>query len=143
MYDYGRVHPQCHLTVNFNSILPCTDFEAQVKRETWFNKTFCLFRSPPRSPLLFNSINYCNIVYDGIICYCIAACFVTRVAAAVVLVVSFLDCQLAFCSMQFVSKPRSKKLRGSHEQLSDIEYIIPRVSVSFAYISVPSYLLSL
>lgn len=54
------------------------------------------------------------------------ACFVTRVAAAVVLVVSFLDCQLAFCSMQFVSKPRSKKLRGSHEQLSDIEYIIPR-----------------
>ncbi|CAG9864594.1 unnamed protein product [Phyllotreta striolata] len=53
-------------------------------------------------------------------------CFATRVAAAVVLAVSFLDCQLAFCSMQFVPKPRSKKLRGSHEQLSDIEYIIPR-----------------
>ncbi|KAJ8978526.1 hypothetical protein NQ317_000898 [Molorchus minor] len=55
------------------------------------------------------------------------ACFVSRIATAIVLVVSFLDSQLSFCSMQTVSKPRDKKLlRGSHEQVSDIEYIIPR-----------------
>ncbi|KAJ8937765.1 hypothetical protein NQ318_006628, partial [Aromia moschata] len=55
------------------------------------------------------------------------ACFVSRIAAAVVLVVAFLDSQLSFCSMQAVPKPRDKKLlRGSHEQVSDIEYIIPR-----------------
>ncbi|KAJ8922378.1 hypothetical protein NQ315_004321 [Exocentrus adspersus] len=55
------------------------------------------------------------------------ACFVSRIATAIVLVVSFLDSQLTFCSMQAVRKPRNKKLlRGSHEQVSDIEYIIPR-----------------
>ncbi|XP_018569844.1 uncharacterized protein LOC108909882 [Anoplophora glabripennis] len=54
------------------------------------------------------------------------ACFVSRIATAIVLVVSFLDSQLTFCSMQAVTKPRKKKLRGSHEQVSDIEYIIPR-----------------
>lgn len=52
----------------------------------------------------------------------------SRIATAIVLVVSFLDSQLTYCSMQAVTKPRKKKLlRGSHEQVSDIEYIIPRV----------------
>ncbi|XP_074038514.1 uncharacterized protein [Leptinotarsa decemlineata] len=54
------------------------------------------------------------------------ACFVTRIATAVVLLVSFVDSQFTFCSMQAVPKKRNKKLRGSHEQVSDIEYIIPR-----------------
>ncbi|VEN34400.1 unnamed protein product [Callosobruchus maculatus] len=55
------------------------------------------------------------------------ACFVTRIASAVVLVVAFLDSQFSFCSMQSAPKPQGpKKVRGSHEQVSDIEYIIPR-----------------
>lgn len=43
------------------------------------------------------------------------------------IIVSFLDSQLAFCSMQTIPKQEKKKARGSHEQVSDIEYIIPRV----------------
>ncbi|XP_072383107.1 uncharacterized protein [Diabrotica undecimpunctata] len=81
-----------------------------VVTEYWFYKH-------DMSQILKKYTNYLLIEY---------ACFVSRVAAAVVLVVSFVDCQFAFCSMQFVSKPRNKKFRGSHEQLSDIEYIIPR-----------------
>ncbi|KAG5866848.1 hypothetical protein JTB14_026130 [Gonioctena quinquepunctata] len=54
------------------------------------------------------------------------ACFASRIATAVVLLVSFLDSQFSFCSMQAAPKRRNKKLRGSHEQVSDIEYIIPR-----------------
>lgn len=44
------------------------------------------------------------------------------------LLVSFVDCQLCFCSMQTTPQP-DKKLQRSHEQVSDIEYIIPRVSI--------------
>lgn len=58
------------------------------------------------------------------------ACFATRVAAAIVILVSFLDTQLTFCSMQTATSTSQqqpdKKLRRSHEQVSDIEYIIPR-----------------
>ncbi|XP_049818563.1 uncharacterized protein LOC109599018 isoform X2 [Aethina tumida] len=53
------------------------------------------------------------------------ACFAIRIAEASALLVSLLDSQLSFCSMH-VSPPRDVKLRGSHEQVSDIEYIIPR-----------------
>ncbi|XP_056635882.1 uncharacterized protein LOC130444651 [Diorhabda sublineata] len=81
-----------------------------IVTEYWFYTT-------DMSKILRKYSNYLLIEY---------ACFVSRVAAAVVFVVSFIDCQFAFCSMQFVSKPRNKKFRGSHEQLSDIEYIIPR-----------------
>lgn len=54
------------------------------------------------------------------------ASFATRVAGGVVIVVSFLDSQLTFCSMHTTASNSKKKLRGSHEQVSDIEYIIPR-----------------
>ncbi|GJQ87971.1 hypothetical protein Trydic_g12900 [Trypoxylus dichotomus] len=57
-------------------------------------------------------INYANIA--------------TRASSALVIIVSFLDSQLAFCSMQTIPKQENKKIRGSHEQVSDIEYIIPR-----------------
>ncbi|EFA12608.2 hypothetical protein TcasGA2_TC006849 [Tribolium castaneum] len=55
------------------------------------------------------------------------ACFATRIATAAVILVSLLDSQFAFCSMQIApNKKDKKKLHGSHEQVSDIEYIIPR-----------------
>lgn len=55
------------------------------------------------------------------------ASIATRASSALVIIVSFLDCQLAFCSMQTIPKQeKKKKARGSHEQVSDIEYIIPR-----------------
>ncbi|XP_063910876.1 uncharacterized protein LOC135128017 isoform X2 [Zophobas morio] len=70
------------------------------------------------SELLKNHPNHMLIDY---------ACFATRIATAAVIVVSFLDSQFAFCSMQIAPpKKDKKKLHGSHEQVSDIEYIIPR-----------------
>ncbi|RZC34347.1 suppressor protein SRP40-like, partial [Asbolus verrucosus] len=70
------------------------------------------------SELLKNHPNHMLIDY---------ACFATRIATAAVIVVSFLDSQFAFCSMQITpAKIDKKKLHGSHEQVSDIEYIIPR-----------------
>jgi hypothetical protein len=70
------------------------------------------------SELLRNHPNHMLIDY---------ACFATRIATAAVIVVSFLDSQFAFCSMQVApTKNDKKKLHGSHEQVSDIEYIIPR-----------------
>lgn len=65
----------------------------------------------------------------------ISACFATRIAAAVVIVASFLDSQFAFCSMQIAPTNIDKKKihRRSHEQVSDIEYIIPRVSNTSLY----------
>lgn len=52
------------------------------------------------------------------------------IAAATVLLISFLDSQLTFCSIDSVKsseRHKSSKVPGSHEQVSDIEYIIPRV----------------
>ncbi|CAH0547904.1 unnamed protein product [Brassicogethes aeneus] len=43
------------------------------------------------------------------------ACFATRIAEALAVVVSLLDSQLSFCSMH-VTPPRDVKLRRSHEQ---------------------------
>ncbi|XP_017773424.1 PREDICTED: uncharacterized protein LOC108560408 isoform X2 [Nicrophorus vespilloides] len=55
------------------------------------------------------------------------ASYATRISAVAVILVSFLDSQLAFCSMQTAAAGAKKNLlRGSHEQVSDIEYIIPR-----------------
>lgn len=51
------------------------------------------------------------------------------VAAAIILLAAFLDAQFSFCSIDSTQKSRhskSSKSRGSHEQVSDIEYIIPR-----------------
>ncbi|KAF7276352.1 hypothetical protein GWI33_010445, partial [Rhynchophorus ferrugineus] len=63
--------------------------------------------------------------------------FVLRTAIATVLLVAFLDSQFAFCSAQTLPKKKLDKLNnkkrkahGSHDQVSDIEYIIPRVSSS-------------
>ncbi|KAI4470682.1 hypothetical protein MML48_1g15078 [Holotrichia oblita] len=50
----------------------------------------------------------------------------TRASSALVIIISFLDSQLSFCSMQTIPKQEKSKIRGSHEQVSDIEYIIPR-----------------
>ncbi|XP_044256304.1 uncharacterized protein LOC123006137 [Tribolium madens] len=70
------------------------------------------------SELLKNHPNHMLIDY---------ACFATRIATAAVILVSLLDSQFAFCSMQIApNKKDKKKLHGSHEQVSDIEYIIPR-----------------
>ncbi|XP_060520520.1 uncharacterized protein LOC132698472 [Cylas formicarius] len=54
------------------------------------------------------------------------ACFLLRIAEGTVVVVSFFDSQFAFCSAQILPVAGSKKGRGSHDQVSDIEYIIPR-----------------
>ncbi|XP_076264074.1 uncharacterized protein LOC143198622 isoform X1 [Rhynchophorus ferrugineus] len=61
------------------------------------------------------------------------ALFVLRTAIATVLLVAFLDSQFAFCSAQTLPKKKLDKLNnkkrkahGSHDQVSDIEYIIPR-----------------
>lgn len=55
------------------------------------------------------------------------ALFVLRIAVATVLAVSFLDSQFAYCSVQILPKKKpKKKAHGSHDQVSDIEYIIPR-----------------
>ncbi|XP_018335952.1 uncharacterized protein LOC108744590 [Agrilus planipennis] len=54
------------------------------------------------------------------------ASYATRIAAGVVIGISFLDSQLAFCSIQVAPKQNTSKARRSQEQLSDIEYIIPR-----------------
>lgn len=80
--------------------------------------------------------------YNELIKY---ACFGARGTAALILLISFLDSQLAFCSMQSAAVARAGKKQpknlyyhhhrggpgplganGSHEQVSDIEYIIPR-----------------
>lgn len=45
----------------------------------------------------------------------------TSVSTVVAIVTSFLDSQFTYCSLQ-----RTKKPRNVHEQVSDIEYIIPR-----------------
>ncbi|XP_063240297.1 uncharacterized protein LOC134541079 isoform X2 [Bacillus rossius redtenbacheri] len=45
----------------------------------------------------------------------------TSVSTAVAIVISFLDIQLTYCSMQ-----RTRETKNVHEQVSDIEYIIPR-----------------
>jgi hypothetical protein len=47
----------------------------------------------------------------------------TSISTAVAIVTSFVDSQFTFCSMQ-KSRPPKKSL---HEQVSDIEYILPRV----------------
>lgn len=60
------------------------------------------------------------------------ASLATRIAAAAVIGVAFVDSQLTFCSMQTTRPSTKKKLRGSHEQVSDIEYIIPRPKSSGA-----------
>ncbi|KAL1518202.1 hypothetical protein ABEB36_001863 [Hypothenemus hampei] len=55
------------------------------------------------------------------------AIFVIRIAVATVIVVAFLDCQFAFCSIQTFSEcDKTNEARTTHEQVSDIEYIIPR-----------------
>lgn len=55
------------------------------------------------------------------------ALFVVRIAVTTVIVASFLDSQFAYCSAQSLPKIRTKKrVHGSHDQVSDIEYIIPR-----------------
>ncbi|KAF7271135.1 hypothetical protein GWI33_015961 [Rhynchophorus ferrugineus] len=61
------------------------------------------------------------------------ALFVLRTAIATVLLVAFLDSQFAFCSAQTLPNKKLDKLNnkkrkahGSHDQVSDIEYIIPR-----------------
>nr|XP_022907854.1 nucleolar and coiled-body phosphoprotein 1-like isoform X1 [Onthophagus taurus]XP_022907855.1 nucleolar and coiled-body phosphoprotein 1-like isoform X1 [Onthophagus taurus] len=58
------------------------------------------------------------------------ACWTTRASSALLIFTTFLDAQLSFCSIQTAPKPQSVKMkkppRGSHEQVSDIEYIIPR-----------------
>lgn len=63
------------------------------------------------------------------------ACCSCRIAAAVAVLVSFLDTQFAFCSMQLHSNEKCKKreekpqiMKFPHENSQDIEYIIPRQS---------------
>lgn len=58
----------------------------------------------------------------------LSACFATRLATAVAILLSFVDCQLSFCSIHSVPEKGKKKAKGSNEQVSDIEYIIPRVT---------------
>ncbi|GLV42739.1 hypothetical protein CBL_03479 [Carabus blaptoides fortunei] len=51
------------------------------------------------------------------------------IAAAIILIASFLDSQFTFCSIgstRSALRAKARKARGSHEQVSDIEYIIPR-----------------
>lgn len=71
-------------------------------------------------------------VFVELIRICVSASLATRIAAAAVIGVAFVDSQLTFCSMQTTRPSTKKKLRGSHEQVSDIEYIIPRVSTKRA-----------
>lgn len=76
--------------------------------------------------------------------FLLQASIATRVSSAIVIIASFLDSQLAFCSMQSIPKQEKRKIRGSHEQVSDIEYIIPRVSITYAIYSfvVPTTLIT-
>lgn len=77
-----------------------------------------------------------NRPYQTLI-YC--ACFATRVAGAIVIIISFIDSQLAFCTMEMAKKQSTSKLRRSHEQVTDIEYIIPRQKSSKPYSAYNAY----
>lgn len=106
-----------------------------VQVKTWFTRSV---RRRKRAVRRLPGSALANLWFNNSV---FPACFVSRIATALVLVVSFLDSQLTFCSMQAVTKPRKKKLlRGSHEQVSDIEYIIPRVRhfffINYCYLDI-------
>ncbi|KAL0280348.1 UNVERIFIED_CONTAM: hypothetical protein PYX00_001666 [Menopon gallinae] len=48
----------------------------------------------------------------------------TSVTTAVMIVISFIDSQLTFCSMEYLKKPKYSRYTYNHE--TDIEYVIPR-----------------
>ncbi|KAF5294115.1 hypothetical protein FQA39_LY13486 [Lamprigera yunnana] len=77
-----------------------------------------------------------NRPYQTLIYYSI---FATRIAGGVVILSSFIDTQLLFCSMETARKQNNKKLRRSHEQVTDIEYIIPRQKSSKPYSAYNAY----
>lgn len=59
---------------------------------------------------------------DSIV-FIISARVTTSISTTVAIVTSFLDSQFTFCSMQRSPRPN----KSIHEQISDIEYILPRV----------------
>ncbi|XP_044733053.1 uncharacterized protein LOC123295694 isoform X2 [Chrysoperla carnea] len=68
-----------------------------------------------------NFINNSNNIYYVVL--------TTRICAAVVIITAFVDSQFTYCSIQSQNRSqtaKAKKNKGSHEQVSDIEYIIPR-----------------
>lgn len=70
---------------------------------------------------------------------CLTARVTAGIAAAIILIASFLDSQFTFCSIgstRSALRAKARKARGSHEQVSDIEYIIPRVSCIIITLSV-------
>ncbi|KAF5282873.1 hypothetical protein FQR65_LT14197, partial [Abscondita terminalis] len=77
-----------------------------------------------------------NRPYQTLIYY---SCIATRLAGGVVIISSFIDSQLAFCSMEAAKKRSNTKLRRSHEQVTDIEYIIPRQKSSKPYSAYNAY----
>ncbi|KAB0796998.1 hypothetical protein PPYR_11059 [Photinus pyralis] len=91
---------------------------------------WCLYWTDLLSKLIANR-PYQTLIY--------CACFATRIAGAMVIIVSFIDSQLAFCTMETAKKQTASKLRRSHEQVTDIEYIIPRQKSSKPYSAYNAY----
>lgn len=60
-----------------------------------------------------------------------------RISISTVIVVAFLDSQFAYCSAQSLPKRRRRIFKRAHhspDSVPDIEYIIPRVSSSIAFV---------